>query len=90
MKERLFKQDPYAVTQAWIKGVQKADTGNRARWIKDSEVFRSKSSKACKNRRLLLTSDDLLEGLSGQETIIEKIPLVIPKIKFLLSEHLIS
>ena len=61
--------------------------------IKDSEVLRSNSSKQWKNRRLVLTKDDLLEGLSGQEKITEKIPLVsiknhIPN--FRLSEPLDS
>jgi hypothetical protein len=44
--------------------------------IKDSEVFRSNSSKAWKIRRLVLTKDDILVGLAGQEKVIEKIPLV--------------
>ena len=44
--------------------------------IKDSEVLRSNTSKEWKDRRLVLTKDDLLEGLSGQEKIIEKIQLV--------------
>ena len=44
--------------------------------IKDSVVFRSNSSKEWKNRRLVLTKNDLFEGLAGQDTIIEKIPLV--------------
>jgi hypothetical protein len=44
--------------------------------IKDSEVYRSNTSKEWKIRRLVLTKDEILVGLAGQEKIIEKIPLV--------------
>ncbi len=50
--------------------------------IKDSEVFRSNSSKEWKIRRLVLTMDDVLVGLAGQDRIIEKIPLVSINVKY--------